>query len=130
MTPDEILHYLVDAGSIDTAAVKALEHQLESDWVVTADEAELLFRINDAVGQRDENCPTWNELYVHSISRYVLFDMNTPGEICPEEAEWLRAHMQSSGTYTKADRELLTYIRERATRCCESMEELFNAAGI
>ncbi|XZE54775.1 hypothetical protein SH139x_000754 [Planctomycetaceae bacterium SH139] len=130
MPPDDILQFLVDAGSINTEAVQTLEKYLESDWIISADEAELLFRVNRSVGEREENCPSWNDLYVRSISRYVLFDMNSPGEICPDEAEWLRSHIAADEGMSKSDRELLRYIHSHATSCCDSMQPLFQAAGM
>ncbi len=130
MTADEIIRHLVTDGKISTEAVQLLERKLELDWVVTGDEAEMLFQINQHLGQLEENCPTWADLYVHAITQYLVFDMNTPGEVSTEEAEWLRKHIDASGKLSLNDVNLLKQIHKLAKVCCPTLHPLFDLAKV
>ena len=126
LSADEIVRLVHSLGKVDSNAVQALEKHLQADWVVTIDEAELLFQIDRQVGRQDDNCPTWRPLFIEAISRFVVFDMNTPGEISTEESEWLRKHLSPDGELTPNEVQLLKHIRKHSASCCESMQHLFS----
>ena len=128
LSADEIVRLVFSTGKVDREAVQALEKHLQADWVVTIDEAELLFQIDRQVGRQDENCPSWRPLFVEAISRFVVFDMNTPGEISTEEAEWLRRHLSPGSDLTPNEVQLLKHMQKHSTSSCESMQNLFNLA--
>ncbi len=127
-TAEEIIKDLVAEGKVSTEAVQALDKHLNADWIITADEAEMLFRINKLVGRNDENCETWTELYVNAIARFVVYDLNTPGEVSADEAEWIQKHISRDGEMSPSDIKLLQYIRRHATTICDLMQPLFSAA--
>lgn len=128
LSADEIVRLVHSLGKVDSNAVQALEKHLQADWIVTIDEAELLFQIDRQVGRQDDNCPAWRSLFIEAISRFVVFDMNTPGEISAEEAEWLRRHLSPGSDLTPNEVQLLKHMRKHSTSCCESMQNLFNLA--
>ena len=130
MSPDEIIKHLNDAGSVERAAVEALSKRLHEDWVITADEAEMLFQIQQQVGDHPENCPTWTQLYVEAISRFVVMDMETPGEISPAEAAWLRKHIAAEpGELSQTESKLLNQVRSLSGKWCPSLEPFFAQAA-
>ena len=128
LSADEIVKLVYSTGKVDSEAVQALEKHLQADWVVTIDEAELLFQIDRQIGRHDDNCPSWRSLFIEAISRFVVFDMNTPGEISAEEAEWLRKHLSPGNELTPNEVQLLRHIRKHSNSCCESMQHLFDLA--
>lgn len=130
MTAEEIIRHLVTDGKISTEAVQLLERKLDLDWVVTGDEAEMLFQINQHVGQHEENCATWTDLYVHAITQYLVFDMNTPGEVSTDEAEWLRKHVDASSNLSPNDIKLLKHIHKLAKVYCPTLQPLFDLAKV
>jgi hypothetical protein len=129
MTAEQIVSHFAEAGKVETDAVEALEKLLNHDWVVSAKEAELLFKINRQIGGHDENCPTWGHLYTEAITRFLVFDLNTPGEISEEEAEWLRNHLSPENELTPNDILLLKNIHKHSQKSCASIEPLFAKAG-
>lgn len=129
LTPKQIATQAVAAGRITSDQVAALEKHLRSDWVICDAEAELLFQVNHGVKASDENCGSWQKLFAEAISRFLVFDMNTPGEISTEESQWLRQHFQSSSQLTDSEKFLLVEIKRHATSVCPEMQELFRKAG-
>ncbi len=128
MSADAIVKHFMEAGVVEPEAVEALEKRINSDWVISADEAEMLFQINQKVGDHDDHCPNWGDFYVHAITRYVVNDMNTPGEISNEEAEWIRKHIHADGNLTQNEVKLLRHIKKCTTSYCDSMKPLFDSA--
>ena len=78
-------------------------------------EADFLFDINDAVSGK-ENAPSWKNLFVEALSKHVLEDINSPGEIDEDEAEWLINRIEGDDTYDENEKELLTNIKAHAKK--------------
>ncbi len=129
LTPHQIASQAVEAGRITSDQVAALDKHLRTDWVICDAEAELLFQINHGVKSSDENCGSWQKLFADAISRFLVFDMNSPGEISSEESQWLRRHFQSSTQLTDSEKFLLLEIKRHATVVCPEMQDLFENAG-
>lgn len=81
---DGVLHGsgpLAKGGSLETGIINAAEVHLirrilhagsgEAGLGISRDEAELLFKLNDATAKAG-NDPAWNDLFVKSIANYVL----------------------------------------------------------
>lgn len=125
LTPHQIATQAAQAGRITTEQVAALAKHLRADWVICEAEAELLFQINAGVKSSDDNCQSWQQLFAEAISRFLVFDMNTPGEISDEESVWLQQHFKSSHSLTDSEKFLLGEIRRHAKTVCPNMKALF-----
>jgi hypothetical protein len=86
---DQILEKILVDEIVDADEVRALEHKLERDWVISPGEMELLFRINKSIGASAEKCPEWTAFFSDNITRLLIMDMGTPGEIDEAEGDWL-----------------------------------------
>jgi len=129
-TPREILDQIAADGIVDAAEVETLRQRLEEDWHIGQDEAELLFRINDAVSQSEEHAESWGEFFSEAIARYLVFDMNTPGEVDAGEARWLLARLNQDQQVCDVERKLLGNIRKYAKTIHSELDELIQSLGI
>ena len=96
---------------------------LQADWQVGLEEAQLLFQINDALHQSEENAESWAEFFVDAISQFIVFDMNSPGEIDEEEASWLVDQLVQHPILDQNEEALLKSIKKQATRIDDKLIE-------
>ena len=92
LTADEVLRQIDSTKKVTAEDVKILSDKVNSNWKIGLGEAEILFKINKSV---DEACPEWTEFFASSISRLIVMDMNTPGEIDDPEGDWLADMFQA-----------------------------------
>ncbi len=111
-TPRQILDTIASDGRVDAAEVAQLQQSFESDWVIDRAEAELLFEINRRVGSED-NAKEWSQFFVNAITKFVVFDMETPGEVDNAEGNWLAAML--SDPQTETENALLQEIKAKST---------------
>ena len=76
-------------------------------------EADFLFDINDAVSGK-ANDPSWKDFFVEAISKHVLEDEVSPGEIDDDEAAYLMQKIQADGQVDDIEKALLENIRAKA----------------
>ena len=119
----ELKTALLADGVIDAEEVKQLDTLLYADGVIDKEEAEFMFELSDAVSGK-ENAPEWEDLFVKVICTYLLEDEATPGEIDPEETEWLYAKVKGDGQVDALERKLLLTIKEKAKSFPAKLEEL------
>lgn len=129
-TPKEVLDHIAADGIVDAAEVESLRKRLEEDWQIGQDEAELLFQINEAARQSDEHDESWGEFFSEAIARYLVFDMNTPGEVDAEEAHWLAARLHQHPPIRDVTQLLLTKIRKHARTIHGALDELTQSLGM
>lgn len=122
-TLEQLKNELLADGKIDAEEVKELKDALYADGVIDKDEAEFLFELNDAVSGKD-NAPEWKEFFKQAIADFLLKDENSPGEIDPEEAAWLKAKIAADGQVDDAEKELLVTLKAQAKSFPKSLEEL------
>ncbi|MCO6457573.1 MAG: hypothetical protein J5I93_19910 [Pirellulaceae bacterium] len=115
-TADEILEKVMRDSLVDADEVRALERRLQRDWVVDRSEVELLFRVNQALGERAEQCGEWTEFFVNHVARLLIMDIDTPGEIDQAEGDWLAGMLDQYGTGNSAESALLGALQRSATR--------------
>lgn len=124
----EIAETVCDQGFVDQAALTALEEHFSSHSIVDQAKADLLFHISAAVSSSPKTCSAWPSLFLQSVCRYVVFDLNTPGEIAECEANWLRQHISDQREMTRIEIELIREIQRSAICTCSSMNQLFDRA--
>ncbi len=85
-------------------------------------EADFIFDLNDATSGK-ENHPAWKELFIEAISKHVLEDEVSPGEIDDNEARWLIERIEGDEQYDENEKALLANIKEKAKSISEELEE-------
>lgn len=76
-------------------------------------EADFLFELNDATSG-NANSPAWKDLFVEALSKHVLEDEESPGEIDADEAEWLLKNIEGDGVYDDNEKALLAHLKANA----------------
>ena len=107
----EVISQIVDSKSINPEQVDRLEKFVAEDWVIDQDEVHLLFRINQSIGPKDEDCPSWTKFFISSVSRLVVMDMNTPGQIDEAEGNLLAELLDQYATANETENQLLWDLR-------------------
>ncbi|MEM7476455.1 MAG: hypothetical protein AAF483_15805 [Planctomycetota bacterium] len=115
-TADEVLAQILDSGVVTAAQVGALQKCVDADWVVDKQEAETLLRANHALGENDEDCPEWGDFFIASITKLLVRDMETPGEIDPQEGDWLGNALELHGVNNSSQQRLLREIKETTSK--------------
>lgn len=112
--PHEILEFVQNGGEIDGSAIDALTRHLNSDWIIDIKEAEFLFQVNQAIGDRDEENEAWAGFFCDNIGKLILFDLHTPGEIDEAEGNWLADMLDQYGCNNRSEKQLVDHIRKSA----------------
>lgn len=115
-TPHEILEFIIAGGMIDQKGIDALTRHLNKDWVIDLHEAEFLFQVNQAIGDRDEKFEAWGHFFTEQISKLVLFDLHTPGELCETEGNWLADQLAKFSCGNQSEKQLVKHIRDKAQK--------------
>ena len=115
MTADEILEKIMQDGKVDVQEVNALENMVKADWVVDHHEVELLFKVNNAIGDNDEACPQWTKFFIATVTRLLVADMDTPGTIDTEEGNWLGNVFEKYSVGNKTENDLMHEIKNTTT---------------
>ncbi len=76
-------------------------------------EADFIFDLNDATSGKN-NHPSWKELFVEAITKYVLDDETSPGEMDDEEAIYLVNKIQKDGKIDDIEKALIDNIKAKA----------------
>ena len=113
LTADEVLRQIDSTKKVTAADVKVLSDKVNSNWKIGLGEAEILFKINKSV---DEACPEWTEFFVSSISRLIVMDMNTPGEINDSEGDWLADMFEAHAADNSTQKSLVEELRNLSGR--------------
>lgn len=103
----DVLQRVVQESKISVDQVRELERFVREDWVIDKDEAKFLFRVNKALDECEDVCPEWAQFFVTSISRLVVLDMNSPGEIDPAEGDWLADMLNEFSIDNASERKLV-----------------------
>jgi len=122
---EQLKNELLADGIIDLAEVKEIKEILYADGVIDIEEAEFLFEINDAVSGK-ENDPSWETLFIDTITKYLLEDENSPGEIDEEEANWLYKKIKGDGQIDGTEKNLLVNLKSKAKSFPSNLESLLS----
>lgn len=120
---EQLKNELLADEIIDAEKVKELETVLYADGKIDSEEAEFLFKINNAVSGKG-NDKTWEALFIKAITSYLLEDENSPGEIDSDEAEWLFDKINSDGQIDLIEKNLLQNLKSKAKSFPSKLEIL------
>jgi hypothetical protein len=105
---DEILA----RGSIKDTDIARFRRVLYEDGVISPDEAELLFRLNDGCALKDA---AWAELFIEGITDYVVFQERPQGYVTASNAHWLIDRISKNGRVdSKIELELIVNVLDKA----------------
>ena len=100
-------------GKITAEDVLQLRHRVFWKGVVTARDAEMVFVLNDRLGEKSD--AAWPLFFVEALVDYAVMQAQPSGYISQENADWLIARISYSGHVdTACELELLVKTLERA----------------
>ena len=92
--------------------VLELRQLIFRDGVVAADEADVLFRLDEACTER---CAEWAEFFVEAITDYIVHREKPAGYVTARNADWLMTAISHDGKVdTLTELELLVSVLEKA----------------
>jgi hypothetical protein len=110
--PPPVIAALVETGRITRDDVLRLRALVYRNGVVSADEAEWAFKLDEAAGQ---TCPEWTSFFVEALTDYIVRQQAPEGYISEENAAWLMARIGQDGVVrTASELELLVKALEVA----------------
>jgi hypothetical protein len=113
MADSEAVEAILARGEITADDVHKLRYRVFWKGVVTPDDAEMVFALNDRLEKNAD--PSWEPFFVEALTDYVVFQAEPRGYISDENADWLIARIGCSGHVdTACELELLVKALERA----------------
>ena len=106
-------------GSIKDADVLRLRRNYYDDGQITAEEADIIFALNDACPVQD---PAWADCFVETITDYIVEQAKPQGYLTTDNADWLIARISKDGRVeTKTEMELLISVLDKARWAPQSL---------
>ena len=123
----KLINQIIESGNVTPDQIRDLDSELNSDWVVNQEEIDLLFQLNNSLGGKDENCPEWTEFFVRNVTRLVVMDMYTPGEIDGDEGNWLGGVFEKYRVHNDTETKLVDEIKKTTTSIQGKFQSLIQA---
>jgi hypothetical protein len=99
-------------GSIKDADVLKLRRNYYDDGSISAEEADMIFTLNDACPVQD---PAWADCFVETITDYLVEQAEPQGYLTVSNAEWLMQRISRDGKVdSKTGLDLLVNILDKA----------------
>ena len=111
----KVLEKIVADTKITAEQVRELENFISEDWIIDELEAEVLFRVNKALGSNEDDCPEWTEFFLRSICKLVVMEMSSPGEIDQSEGDWLGEMFEKYSVENESQEKLLFELQKSTT---------------
>jgi hypothetical protein len=106
-------------GSIKDADVLKLRRNYYDDGQITADEADIIFALNDACPIQD---PAWADCFVETITDYIVDQAKPEGYLTADNVAWLLSRISKDGRVeTKTELELVVSVLEKARWAPQSL---------
>ncbi|MEE9359757.1 MAG: hypothetical protein V3U85_04665 [Hyphomicrobium sp.] len=103
---------IMKRGSIKDVDVLRFRAAFYHDDVISAEEAEALFAMNDACSVQD---PSWVDFFIEAVTDHIIDQTEPEGYLTAENAEWLIAHITRDGKVKrKTEVDLLVNVLEKA----------------
>lgn len=110
---------LASPGRVTAADVLYFRREVFRDGVVSRDEANAIFTINDSVPVK---CEEWTDFFLESLTDYTVNQEEPRGYVTTEQADWLIQRVSHDGHIEVASEiELLVKILDRAKSSPESL---------
>jgi hypothetical protein len=106
-------------GSIKDADVLKVRRNYYDDGIITPEEADAIFALNDACPVQD---PAWADCFVETITDYLVEQAEPRGYLTAENAQWLIERIAGDGRVeTKTELELLVNVLDKARWAPQSL---------
>jgi hypothetical protein len=113
MPNSAVVEAILERGVIAAADVLTLRHRVFWKGVVTAADAEMVFRLNDRLGPGAD--PSFAPFFVEVLVDYTVNQAEPHGYVSEENADWLIARIAHAGRVdTETELELLVKVLEKA----------------
>jgi uncharacterized membrane protein YqhA len=100
-------------GMITEKDISHLRENIFDEEGINKEKADFLFEIKDSISKK-KITRELELFFIEAITKYLLEDEVSPGEIDDKEAKWLRAKMQRNGSLDKLDKNLLANLRRKS----------------
>ena len=113
---------LIGRGTVTDEDVVALRRAMYgNDHIIDRDEAEALFRLNDAA---DGACHAWPDFFCEALVDFCVRQSEPHGYVSDDMAQWLIARVSASGRVkTATEMEALVKVMEAAREVPAALEE-------
>lgn len=99
-------------GFVTVKDVRAMRKSYYAEGIVTAEEADALFAINDHCRNVT---PEWNDLFVEAVTDYIVHQAEPAGYVTLENADWLLERISAEGVVqSMTELELIVHVIEQA----------------
>jgi hypothetical protein len=99
-------------GSIDDSDIAGFRRVLYEDGVISADEAEIVFKLNDGCATK---CAGWAEFFVEAITDFIVYQERPQGYLTAANAHWLIDRISKDGRIgSRGDLELVVNVLDKA----------------
>ena len=106
------INSILARGTITEGDVAQFRRVVFEDGIVSPEEAECLFKLNDAIGSKD---PQWADFFVEALTDYLVFQERPHGYLTSANGAWLIERISRDGLVeTKTELELLVNVLEKA----------------
>jgi hypothetical protein len=106
-------------GSIKDADVLKLRRNYYDDGIITAEEADVMFALNDACPVQD---PAWADCFVETMTDYLVEQAEPQGYLTTENMRWLIERIGRDGRVdSKTELDLLVNVLDKARWAPQSL---------
>lgn len=103
---------IIRSGSIKDVDVLRLRGALHGDGIVSAEEAELLFQLNETCPSQH---PAWADLFVETLTDYLVEQTEPEGYLTTDDAKRLIDRVTSGGrSFHKVELDLIVSVLDRS----------------
>lgn len=103
---------LISEGMAGPQDVLRMRKEVFQDGVITINEADALFELNNSLSNR---CEAWNEFFIEALTQFTVFQLAPSGYINDENAAWLMDVISKDGiVQSSTELELLIKIMASA----------------
>ena len=103
---------IIARGAIRDNDVLKFRRVFYEDGIVSAEEAELLFKLNDACRVSDSS---WAEFFVEAVTDFIVFQAQPQGYVTADNAHWLIDRVSSNGKVdSQTELELVVNVLDKA----------------
>lgn len=108
-------------GAIDADEILALRREGWGNGMITPDEAEAIFAINDAIAAPSVE---WSDFFVEALGEFIINAIEPKGYVSEVQSDWLVARIDRNGKLDSlTELELLVRLAERALSVPQALRD-------
>ncbi len=115
----EMLAQVAQRQTITAEDVQTLRRNVFGDGIVSGEEAEMLFQLNNSCSQQDAS---WSVFFIEALTDYIVHQASPAGYISEENARWLIDSITQDGRVdSQCELEVLIKVLEKASTSPETL---------